>query len=85
MVCGIVFAVAWILLIASCRFAVVLSMLVTRFLKSMAQTMVLGIHPFVVGVVACCLPVVVCVFLVVHIYDHWAVVGFEVFIVANRF
>ena len=59
--CGVVFAVVWILLIASCSVKVVLSMSIMRFLKMMAPAAVRGIHPFVVGVVACCLLVVVSV------------------------
>ena len=60
-VCGVVLAVVWILLIASCSVGVLQSVSIMRFLKMMAPAMVFGIHPFVVSVVSCRLLVVVSV------------------------
>ena len=60
-VCGIMLAVVCMMLIACCSVVVVLIILMMRFLKTMAPAVVWGIHPFVVGVVVCCLPVVVSV------------------------
>ena len=59
MVCGIVLAVCCMLIMACWRVVVLEIICIVRFLYMMAPAMVLGIHPFVDGVVECCLVVLV--------------------------
>ena len=56
-VCGIVLAVCCTLIMACWRVGVLSIICIVRFLNMIDQAMVLGIQPFVDGVVECCLVV----------------------------